>query len=213
MVISDAVVGLRRSMIEPQREAKALINPTDLSAMPFACGSYPVVSMVDTLSMCKKFFEEGSGEFTSSITVKSSNFWSVRYRKSSKAQRRKVVDHHVKLMTNLSGSACLQQPDINQERKTWEPQCNNQKIDISIIGFCQWSGDVDVQRVRGLVNVSHSPMDSPGTFCGKTTLAQMTLGQVSGLNMLLELLHLVVVKWRNASIGCIKMSKRKCNFW
>ena len=64
--------------------------------------------MVDALSMCKKFFEEGSGEFPSSITVKPSNSRSVRSRKSFKAKRLKVVDHHIKLMTNLSGSACPQ---------------------------------------------------------------------------------------------------------
>ena len=58
--------------------------------------------MVDASSMRKKFFEEGSGEFASSITVKSSNSRSVSDRKSFKAKRLKVVDHHIKLMTNLS---------------------------------------------------------------------------------------------------------------
>ena len=61
--------------------------------------------MVDTSSMRKKFFEEGSGEFTSSITVKSSNSRSISERKSFKSKRLEVVDHHIKLMTNLSGSA------------------------------------------------------------------------------------------------------------
>ena len=70
--------------------------------------------MVDTLSMRKKLFEEGSGEFASSITVKSSNSRSISDRKSFKAERLEVVDHHIKLMANLSGSTCLQQPDVNQ---------------------------------------------------------------------------------------------------
>ena len=75
-------------------------------------------------------------------------------------------------MTYLSGGARLQQSDSNQERKTWEPQSINQKVDNSIIRLGQWSSDVNVQDVSGLVDVPNSPKNSLWTLRGKTTLAQ-----------------------------------------
>ena len=154
-------------------------------------------------------FEEGSGEFTSSIAMKSTNSRCISQRKTFKAQRPKVIDHRIKLMTHLSGRARLQQSDIKQERKAWEPQSTNQKIDISVIRFRQWSSDVNVKDMSGLVDVSNSPMDSPWTFRNPCTSDSWSSARIA---YDFEELHLVDGQWQNASIRGIKMSKRKCNF-